>query len=151
MLTYCNTHLSILVPHSLRILHHTAIHCNTLQHTATYCNTLQHTATHTWRFLYLTASAYCNTLQCNTMPHTATHYNFTHLAILVPHSLRILQHTTTHRNTLQHTATRSWRFSCLTASAYCNKLQHTATHCNTLQHTATHCNILQLAPGDSRA
>jgi len=33
--------------------------------------------------------------------------------------------TTTHCNTLQHTAT------------CCNALQHTATHCNTLQHTAT--------------
>ena len=29
---------------------------------------------------------------------------------------------------MQHTAT------------HCNTLQHTATHCNTLQHTATHCN-----------
>ena len=35
-----------------------------------------------------------------------------------------LQHTATHCNTLQHTAT-----------THCNSLQHTATHCNTLQHT----------------
>ena len=39
-----------------------------------------------------------------------------------------LQHTATHCNTLQHTAT---------------ELQHTATHCNTLQHSATPCNTLQ--------
>jgi len=37
----------------------------------------------------------------------------------------------THCNTLQHTATP------------CSTLQHTASHCNTLQHTATHCNTLQ--------
>ena len=37
---------------------------------------------------------------------------------------------TTHCNTLQHTAT------------HCTTLQHTVTHCNTLQH-ATHCNTLQ--------
>jgi len=44
-------------------------------------------------------------------------------------------HTTTHCNTLQHTAT-----------LLCNTLQHTTTHCNTVQctlsYTATHCNTL---------
>jgi len=51
-----------------------------------------------------------------------------------------LQHTATHCNTLQLTATHytSWI-----------TLQLTATHCTsliTLQHTATHCNILHLNP-----
>ena len=61
----------------------------------------------------------------------------------------ILQHTTTHCNTLQHTARH-----CSTlqhTAAHCstlqptatdfNTLQHTATHYNTLQHTATHCHM----------
>jgi len=67
-----------------------------------------------------------------------------------------LQHSATHCNTLQHTATQ---FICSTSqeilrkcatyaylpptATHCNTLQHTATHCNTLQHTATHCNTLQ--------
>ena len=61
------------------------------------------------------------------------------------------QHTATHCNTLQHTATPvSLALDC---TGRANTLQHTATHCNThflgfrlkrtchtLQHTATHCN-----------
>jgi len=31
----------------------------------------------------------------------------------------------------------------ITSTTHCNTLQHTATHCNTLQHTATRCNLLQ--------
>ena len=45
-----------------------------------------------------------------------------------------LQHTASHCNTLQHTATL-----CCTLCILLYDLQHTATHCNTLQHTATHC------------
>ena len=57
-----------------------------------------------------------------------------------------LQHTATHCNTLQHTATRSfheWHDSFVSvtglnvySATHCNTLQHSATHCNTLQHTA---------------
>jgi len=49
------------------------------------------------------------------------------------------QHTATHCNTLQHTATHAYGGH---AQPHCNTLQHTATYCNTLQHTATHCNTL---------
>jgi len=122
-------------------------HCSTLQHnayTATYCNTLQHTATH------------CNTLQiiathCNALYHTALQHttklatqNDDRAGVLIldllkesqleadfrlPRWLVKLQHTGTHFNALQHSATYS---------TSCNTLQYTATHCNTLHHSATH-------------
>ena len=64
------------------------------------------------------------------------------------------QHTETHCNTLQHTATRAATHTyqvthLLVHLPYqlCNWLQDTATHCNTLQHIATHCNTLQSIPG----
>jgi len=51
-----------------------------------------------------------------------------------------LQHTATHRSSLQQIATRhSLSKRGHIASSI---LQRTATHCNTLQHTATHCNTL---------
>ena len=98
--THCNT------------LQHTATHYNTLQRTAKYRNTLQHTATH-----------------CNTLQHTATRMLFRsspHINDMLfmsnPYinemsfisfmscgvelmTNTILQHTATHCNTLQHTAT----------------------------------------------
>jgi len=62
-----------------------------------------------------------------------------------------MQHTATHCNTLQHTATI--RRTCANSLVHAiqktqYRLQHaaahwTATHCNTLQHTATRCNTLQ--------
>jgi len=52
-----------------------------------------------------------------TLQHTSTHCN-------------TRQHTATHYKTLQHTAT------------HCNTRQHPATHWKTLQNTATHCNTL---------
>ena len=56
-----------------------------------------------------------------------------------------LQHTATHCNILQDTAT-PWLCSTLQHTAtYCNTLQHTATHCNLLQRTATYCNTLHHA------
>ena len=53
-----------------------------------------------------------------------------------------MQHTATHCNTLQHTATLSNMHMdhhnyMNTIRLHCNTLQHTATHCNTLQHTIT--------------
>ena len=49
-----------------------------------------------------------------------------------------VQHTATHCNTLQHTATHTLQ---PTAT---HTLQPTATHCNALHHTVLYCNILQL-------
>ena len=60
-----------------------------------------------------------------------------------PGLIHTLQHTTTHCNTLQHTATR---FSFSSPSGQQNKATHTTTYCNTLKHTATHC-ITQKASG----
>jgi len=54
-----------------------------------------------------------------------------------------LQHTATHCNTLQHTATQAFCrtvspvVDCVPHNEHCSTLQHIATHCNTLQHTAT--------------
>ena len=75
--------------------------------------------------------------------HPATHY--------IPRAQQQpLQHSRTHGNTLQYTATDyntlhtflELNGSTLqrTATTHCNTLQHTTTHRNTLQqHTATHC------------
>ena len=108
---------------------------STLQHT---CNTLQHTAS-----------------RCIALQHTATRYN-TCAEILEwtiteksPPQPCTLQHTATHRNTLQqHSATPA--LSILIGQSqekpqctHCNTRRHTAVHCNTRQHTATHCNTLQ--------
>ena len=64
----------------------------------------------------------------------------------VMHDRCWLQHTTTHFNTLQHTATHCsenvWLCSA-PPTTHCNTLQHAATRCNTLQHAATRCNTLQ--------
>jgi len=49
-----------------------------------------------------------------------------------------LQHTATHYNTLQHTTIQWVWWQLWVWWAHCSTLQHTATHCNTLQHTATH-------------
>jgi len=98
-------------------LHHTAKHCSTLQHTCkTPAKHLQHT--------------------CNT---PATHLQQL-VSVRQQRELVFLQHSlsSSHCNTLQHTATHR------------NTLQHI---CNTLQHTATrlktHCNFqLQLDSGE---
>ena len=90
-----------------------------------------------------------------------------------PRHCNTQQHTTTHRNTPQHTVahathhntpqrTVTHQKSLQQPSELCKTLQHTATHSlrsslastacmaeaasyNTLQHTATHCNTLQHA------
>jgi len=66
--------------------------------------------------------------------------------------------TTTHCDTLQHTATHcnapahhlQQRVVCSAFDSTYNTLQHTATHCNTLQHAAAHCNTLQHTPKHSK-
>ena len=63
---------------------------------------------------------------------------------------RSLQHSATHSNTLQHTATCYNCRVCLRCSIllqHSKTLQHTATHCNTLQQT--HCNSLQQNAGSA--
>jgi len=52
-----------------------------------------------------------------------------------------LQHTATHCNTLQYTATPQHTAAHCNTLQHLNTLQHTATHCNTLRQT--HCNTLQ--------
>jgi len=86
----------------------------------------------------------------HTLQHMATPYKQCNTGWKVfanqAHSINLKtpQPTTTHCNTLQHTATQIRRSprARLTAS-------HTATHCNTLQHTATHFKRLEsrLEPG----
>jgi len=68
-------------------------------------------------------------LKTHDMPSTRTrrHVTCTRKTHDITYSCTTLQHTATHRNTLQHIAT------------HCNTLQHTATHRNTLQHIARHC------------
>jgi len=107
-----------------RDLQHTHItHCSTLQHTATHCNTLQHTGTHG---MHHTAT---RRYEGRDLQHTCiTHYNALQQTQLTPH-------TVTYCNTLQHTATQ--RILQHTASNG-NTLQHShhsATHSYTLQHT----------------
>jgi len=55
----------------------------------------------------------------------------------------ILQHATTHCNTLQRTATHWWVCERDTAT-HCNTVQHTATHCNALQRIATHLAVVKV-------
>jgi len=83
----------------------TLMHCNTLQHTRTYCNSPQHTATH------------CNTLQQGEKDaaHTAP-------VELPPKWEQCMDEGhLSYGNTLQHTRTHR------------KSLQVTAIHCNTLQ------------------
>jgi len=129
---------------------------STLQHTATHCNTLQHATTHynTWvsfasliqkTWAQQTGGSLASADRKNVLQHTATHCD-------------ILQHTATNCKTQQHAVThqslfRVWirkpersgpeALHLLPEKAYCNTLQHTATHCITLHHTASHCNTLQ--------
>jgi len=81
-------------------------------------------STRTRRHVTCTRKTHDITYSCTTLQHTATHRNtLQHIAT----HCNTLQHTATHRNTLQHIAT------------HCNTSQHTATHRNTLQHLARHC------------
>jgi len=56
--------------------------------------------------------------------------------------LDLLQHTSTHCDTLQQW-TRHFTHRNMLQCTLMNYLQHPATPCNTLQHTVTHCNTLQ--------
>ena len=101
-------------------LQHTATHCNTLQHTATHCNTRQHTATQraVGSCLYAlclnqSKKAYRNTQLPQTNSDTVGVCLYVAVCCSVCCSVCLLfdlvqkgtQHTATHCNTLQHTAT----------------------------------------------
>ena len=81
-----------------------------------------------------------------TLQHTATHCNTLQRTATSPRAYRLCEfvtlfYTALHCNTLQHTATH-----CSTlqhTAAHCRTLQNTAAHCRTLQHTAAHCNTMQ--------
>ena len=84
---------------------HRTTHCDTLQHTATHCNTLQHIDTHL-RYSYIRIHTYTN-IPVYIPIHTSfffSHYKPLNLQKL---NLRSLQHTATHRNTLQQAVTPS--------------------------------------------
>jgi len=125
-------------------LKHTALHCNaitmqlvvynatvpatrcSIQHTATFCNILE-TYCNTWNPQYCITSAPIRRLgTCNTLQHTATHNN-------------ILQHTATyitpsHRTLIDYFTALLWTPG--------SSVQECRTCSDTLQHTATYCNIL---------
>ena len=120
-------------------------------HTHTYTNTHTHYNTHDWVIFTRVTCEYV--MSCINTPYPRGTCALQHNA-----------HTTTHCNTLQHTATipylqGTWSH---TATEY-NTLQHHGnsilqsgdirTHCNTLQHTATHCNntAAELYPRGTRA
>ena len=126
-----------------------ATHCNSMQHNTTHCNILQlslccYCRLRAGPWIVQHTATYCNThsaTYCNT--HGNTHCN--------PHMLLLstLQHTATHCNTLQHTATHNTLQHTSFATVACgqglgwrNTLQRTATHNNTLQLTATLCNAV---------
>ena len=126
---------------------------------ATHCNTLQHTATHK-RCVWLVRT-HLITCVCHIGLHVCLIYDYVWVSYVITCVCHLwlhhfeLQHTATHCNTLQHTATHlitcvshvwlqyyAMSLSCPHTLHYitlsCNTLQHTATHCNTLQHTWLH-------------
>jgi len=168
------------------ILQHTATHCNTLQHVictrkhleghtlqhianfATHPNTLQHTLANYNRWVWVSQGWYSN--------HTATHCSVLQcVAVWFEYhkgayrwvsqgtTLRPIQHTTTHRNTLQHTATHcnNWFTLPHIVTQYTThhytlqrtipdkfykgtpRGQYTPTHYDTLQQTTIHRHKLQ--------
>ena len=79
-----------------------------------------------------------NPTQNHTLQHTTTHYNalqYTATHWISPNALIYGRHTTTHYNTLQYTATQ-W-----IGSKALNYGRQTATHCAALQHTTKNWSI----------
>jgi len=97
---------------------HTSSACTRLQHTATHSNILQHTATHrnTPQHTALPMHAcVCPDTHAHTLTHThifqhsqGTHNSTNGRKHIVLTTLFALQHTTTHCNALQHTATQAF-------------------------------------------
>jgi len=125
------------------ILQHTATHCDTLQHTATHCNTLQHTATqHARNQIRKT------TFRTRILQFFAAHTKYWHNMYRITYGQHYfwtlaLQHTATHCNTPQHTATRIDTI-CTGSDTESNVLDaHTAILCNT---HATRLDIIRAEP-----
>jgi len=105
-----------------------SVHCKTLQDTATHCNIRTKNRTHRWNEQ---CTLHRDATQYKTKQHTETHYDTLQLTLARCNTRTesrecMLQHITTHHNTLWHTAT------------HCNTLQHTATHCNTRTESRAH-------------
>jgi len=127
----------------------TATHRNTLQHSATHCNAPQHTSTRCKTEFSCKMASYdykdtvhkavhCNRL--NRLHQTATDCNrlLQTARLTKQHTTLTLfihtpQHTATHCNTLQHTATR---FSC--TYEHIQLSTHPPTHQHARTHTHTH-------------
>ena len=139
-----HTHMYVYVYICIYICIDLYIHVYVYIHVYSYINIYAHIHTsthiHTHMYIYM---CICTATHCYIPSKTEA-----------PRLPLALQHTTTHGNTLQHTATYLHRrklpnypiLHCNTLqhiATHCDTLQHTATHCNTLQHTATHCNTLQ--------
>ena len=88
----------------MRILQHTATHCNTLQHTASHCNAMSRQYIHTTSQKSRDVLAYAvpKYEYSNALQHTATHCQ-----TLLHTATKYITHTATHCNTLQHTANTS--------------------------------------------
>jgi len=121
-----------------------ATHCNTMQHAPTRCTTLQHTAQHC--NTPCSSTPECHKWLCRAHNTTSTPPNSPILSFAECHSVcvgshstqDVGQHTATHCNTLQHTASHD-----VGQCVFCPiTITHYKTHYNTLQHVATHCNTL---------
>jgi len=118
---------------------------HTQTHTRTRTRTRVHKHTRTRMHAHARTRTHKHTHTCTNVEHTnRTKHSGWHTSkhicnhfMVITHSR--LQHTATHCNKLQHTATRdtSAIISWWLHTQDCNTLQHTATHCNKLQHTAT--------------
>ena len=146
------------------VLHHTATHCRIMQRTVARRNIMQHTAICVRQSVHTSS---CSRSCSNTQQHVSAtlllqqqQYMLQQLLKELSPSTWLLQcntwqnsHTTTHGNSLLHTATHcntlqiplKRRLQCPRASCPLARrllLQHTAAHCNTLYQIATHYNTL---------
>jgi len=84
-----------------------------------------------------------STSSCSKLQHTTTHCNTPqHTATLLVQILQCLTHAHTHTHTLCVLRLRTlWRRDDWASEPSCNTMQHNATQCNILQHNATtYCN-----------
>jgi len=115
-------------------------HCNTLHQSVTICNTDSCPRLNDESTVFDGSfSPNLNSLPNSTLQHTATHCN-------------LLQHTATLLALPAHGRRERNILIIIVAKRQLNPKYHTATHCNTLQHTATHCTTLQhtATPLDTR-
>ena len=132
-----------------------------MQQTVSQYNILSHPATHRQLLLLLCMRmAYCIILQqttshsfklhrtafrCKMLYHTASHQNtLQHSRSCCCFSFcsncSTLQHAATHCNTpIVAAASPTYTAAHCEATIHCNTLQHTASQCITMHHTASHC------------